>query len=71
MLFSSALVSTFLLTSAVLAYLPRENYRAGLLNRLEGPPINASDKVIYSKNWAGIGWAKDNVRHHSHRPCLA
>lgn len=62
MFFSSALVSTFLLTSAVLADLPRESYRARLFNHFEGSGIDASNKVKYSTNWAGAIWEEDNVR---------
>jgi len=69
MLFSFALFSSFLLTSAVLADRRRERRQFGFLNRLEQPTHAASDTIEYSTNWAGAVWYKEDVRCRFRNPC--
>ena len=73
MLFNSALISSFLFASAVLAARPRENYRAGLLSHVEESTdhTNASDGIQYSNNWSGAAWLEGNVCRQSYGPCIA
>ncbi|KAI9458531.1 peptidase G1 [Boletus coccyginus] len=60
MLFSSALFSSFLLASAVLADRRRERRQFGSLNRVKQPTHAASDTVQYTTNWAGAVWNEED-----------
>ena len=75
LLVTSTLVFSVLLASAVMAVSPsrhgarrRERSHSQLNNRLERPTA-VSDVAIYSFNWAGALWDKDNVRRQSHQLC--
>ncbi|KAF8556564.1 hypothetical protein OG21DRAFT_1506320 [Imleria badia] len=60
MLFSFAIVSSFLFASVVLADRYLENHQSRLHKRLEQFAGATSDGVLYSYNWAGAVWQKDN-----------
>lgn len=84
MLFKFAIVSSFLLASAVLVLaVPSSRYGARMARRREGRqsqlnnrlerPIGAASVSdgMYSVNWAGALWDEANVRHQPLGRCLA
>lgn len=59
MLFNFALITSFLLASAVLADRRREDRQSRFVNRVEQSAHATSDDVEYSDNWSGAVWGGD------------